>query len=204
MSHEIKNQDDQAWVSIDSSLSMSEVKQFCDDIERLFRINPFLEFNNIKALETGEIILTGKNLSNDQAFDLKAHKQTIPNGYIINYNQGLKRSTTITINPTPNGTQIKILDDYSGISESERNNRLNEVDKSLTAWGTAIQKYLASWQRWSSYSLWRWYKQRIWLPMKPSARRISWMLINITALEFVAFLMVFTIFWLELDRYFGL
>jgi hypothetical protein len=33
------------------------------------------------------------------------------------------------------------------------------------------------------------------------ARRICYLLIMITLLEFIAFLMVFTIFWLELDKY---
>ena len=37
--------------------------------------------------------------------------------------------------------------------------------------------------------------------MKPAARRISYILIMITLAEFVLFLMVFTVFWLELDKY---
>jgi hypothetical protein len=43
--------------------------------------------------------------------------------------------------------------------------------------------------------------RKIWQPMKPMARRITFILIMITLVEFVLFLMVFTIFWLELDKY---
>ena len=39
--------------------------------------------------------------------------------------------------------------------------------------------------------------------MRPMARRIVFMLIIVTALEFFGFLMIFTIFWLELDKYLG-
>jgi len=204
MNHnQVENNNDQAWVTIDTSLSLEELKDFCKNIERLFRINPFLEFNNFVVIEPNQIVMQGNNLSNNQAFEFMIFQQTIENGFKLNYDKGLKQTTTITLLETKTGTQIKILDDYSGITESERNQRLDEVDKSLVAWGTAIQEYLVAWQKWSKFSIWRWYKNRLWLPMKPSARRISWMLINITALEFIAFLMVFTIFWLELDSYFG-
>jgi hypothetical protein len=40
----------------------------------------------------------------------------------------------------------------------------------------------------------------VWQPMRPLGRRIAFLLIVITALEFVVFLMVFTVFWLELDK----
>lgn len=203
-----KQQPDQAWVTIDSHLPVADLLEFCQDIERLLRINPYLEFSHLQQTGEGKLTMQGKNLSNQQSFDYRVNSQHYVNndeeGYLLTYSSGLKCSTTISIKKQEHGTQIKILDDYSGISEEERNQRLEEVDKSLPAWGNAIQQYLTAWQKWSRFSLWRWYKQRVWLPMKPSARRISWMLINITALEFVAFLMVFVIFWLELDQYFRL
>jgi hypothetical protein len=45
--------------------------------------------------------------------------------------------------------------------------------------------------------------RRVWQPMRPMARRIVFLLIMVTALEFIGFLMVFTIFWLELEKYLG-
>lgn len=204
MNSKTEEQNDHAWVSIDIPLALEEVKAFCQDIERLLRINPMLEFSTFQANNNEHFVLKGKNLSNAQLFDLEAQYKTIPDGFKLSYNQGLKSSTSITFTATTEGCQLKILDDYSTISEDERNKRLDEVDKSLHIWGEAIQNYMTSWKRWSDSPLWIWYMRRVWLPMKPSARRITWMLISITALEFVAFLMVFTIFWLELDTFFGL
>lgn len=204
MNSETKNQNDQAWITIDIPLPLKDVQDFCQDIERLFRINPMLEFSVCQAVNDEQIYLQGKNLSNAQAFDIELQRETIADGFKLNYNTGLKRSTSITMTARDNGSQLKIMDDYSGTDEDERNERLGEVDKSLPVWGGAIQNYLKSWKRWSGFPLWPWYMQRVWLPMKPSARRITSMLIAITALEFVAFLMVFTIFWLELDSFFAL
>jgi hypothetical protein len=45
---------------------------------------------------------------------------------------------------------------------------------------------------------------RVWQPMSPMARRVVFLLIVITAMEFAAFLMVMTIFVLELDKWIGL
>jgi hypothetical protein len=211
MNSEIENQkeheNDTAWVNIDTPLSLIELKNFCGDIERLFRINPLLEFSQFKNADQVNFSLQGKNLSNAHSFDLQVQRETITDGFKLCYHQGLKRSTSFTMVTTSNGSQLTIKDDYSGTAEEERNQRLEEVDKSLENWGIAIQKYAKQWKcwkRWSCSPIWNWYMKRIWLPMKPSARRISWMIICITALEFVAFLMVFTIFWLELDNYFAM
>jgi hypothetical protein len=43
--------------------------------------------------------------------------------------------------------------------------------------------------------------RRIWQPMKPMARRIAFILIVLTAAEFVLFLFIFIIFRLELHKY---
>ena len=75
------------------------------------------------------------------------------------------------------------------------------MDKSLIQWGHALHRYLRQWKRWSGVAPWRWYMRRVWQPMRPMARRIVFLLIMVTALEFIGFLMVFTIFWLELDKY---
>ena len=42
---------------------------------------------------------------------------------------------------------------------------------------------------------------RIWQPMTPAGRRVVFALVVISALEFFAFLAVFAIFVLELDKF---
>ena len=65
------------------------------------------------------------------------------------------------------------------------------------AWGQAIFDYLRRHQRWAWIAPWRWYMRRVWVPMKPSARRIVWLLILITMVEFLFFVFVALIWWLE-------
>ena len=41
---------DAAWATITTSFKVDELLMFCQDIERLFRINPMLIFKNGKSL----------------------------------------------------------------------------------------------------------------------------------------------------------
>lgn len=70
------------------------------------------------------------------------------------------------------------------------------MDKSLQAWGVALRAYFLRLKRWSWLPGWRWYMRRVWVPMKPSSRRIAWLLCLITAVEFF-FLFVLLIYLIE-------
>ncbi len=170
----MSSEDNKAWVRIATPLSDKQLHEFCSDLERLYRINPLLEFIEWKQIDTNQYHIHFKNLSNNQEV-----KTTISvEGLKINYESGIKRATILTIE----ANALIITDDYSGSSEAD----LAEVDKSLIPWGNAIYKYLQSWQRWQWLPLYRWYMRRVWQTMKPSARRIAYMLIVITCFELLA------------------
>ena len=57
-----------------------------------------------------------------------------------------------------------------------------------------MQQYLVRWHRWSRIAPWRWYMQHIWLPMKPAARRITYMLLWITLAEIALILLIAIIY----------
>ena len=84
---------------------------------------------------------------------------------------------------------------------SEREKSLDEVDKSLVNWGNDLYRYLRQWKRWSWVPGWQWYMRKIWQPMKPMGRRIAYILFVISAAEMILFLLVFTVFRLELSKY---
>ncbi len=171
-------------------------------MERLFRINSLLEITEWKDLGDDEYRLEADNLSNGRTIktQLKAERGDPSLGVV--YSDGLKTRTTFRIEPKPDGTAgLIITDDYSGTPAAEREARIDEVDKSLVQWGRDLRLYLLMWKKWRWIPGWKWYKYRVWQPMRPMARRICTMLILITLVEFVVFLMVFTIFWLELDKY---
>lgn len=195
------SQQDQAWVTVETPLSREQLTEFCRDLERLFRINPLLEFREWQRRDRDRYRLLGTNLGNGQPLDLELSVAVNDGGFEIRYAEGIKRATRLTIEGDGQGARLTILDDYSGLDEAERTARLSEVDQTLVPWGKALHSYLRHWHRWSWCPPWRWYMRRVWQPMKPSARRITMMLLMITGLEFFAFLMVFLIFWLELDKY---
>ncbi|MDH5750323.1 MAG: hypothetical protein OEY85_13515 [Rhodospirillales bacterium] len=189
--------EDSAWVSIETHLGENELKAFCRDIERLYRINSLLEFKSWRPLPDGGFRVIGRNLGNGHNIETDFHVSDIDGGLVITYSGGLKTRTLLRFEPLPAGTKLTITDDYSGTPESERQERLDEVDNTLLPWGNDLKRYLDRWQRWSWFAPYRWYMTRFWQTMKPSARRIAKMIFWITVAEFVVFLFVFVIFWLE-------
>jgi len=195
--------EDAAWASIETPLDVESLTIFCQDIERLFRINPMLVFRNWQANGNNHYQCSGENISQEKPFDfdLSFKVSELADGLIINYEQGIKSSTTLKIEKVLPGSQWKskltITDSYTGIPEQERKKQLDTVDRSLTVWAKYLQQYLLAWQRWSRFALWRWYMKRIWQPMKPSGRRITYMLLWITFFEIALIGLGVAIYYIE-------
>ncbi len=195
-------ENDSAWVTIETPFDAKELFGFLEDVERLFRINSQLIFENWQSLGNDEYQFEANNLSNDKTVKTGFKAVWKEDTLTVTYSDGLKTRTTFRVDPKPDGTaDLIITDDYSGIPVDQREARLDEVDKSLVQWGRELRLYLLMWKKWGWVPGWKWYKRRVWQPMRPMARRICTLLIIITILEFVVFLMVFAIFWLELDKY---
>lgn len=190
---------DAAWASIQTPLDASALHAFCLDIERLFRINPYLEFETWEQRGENQYHFSGRNSSQEPAFEfaLDLEVESSPDGIVIRYAQGLKNSTTLLIEATDKGSKLTITEDYSDSSEAERNERLQEVDKSLTRWAGDLQLFLMTWHRWSRLSLWRWYMRRIWQPLKPTGRRIVYMFIWISIVEVALIALGAALYWSE-------
>jgi hypothetical protein len=191
---------DAAWASFLAPLDSEALHAFCLDIERLFRINPYLEFDSWEQRGENRYHFSGRNSSQEPAlaFALDLMVEPTPDGLIIRYAQGLKSSTTLRIEAEEGkGSKLTIIEDYSGVSEAERNERLQEVDKSLTRWAGDLQAFLVMWQRWSWLSPWRWYMHRIWQPLKPTGRRIVYMFIWISIVEVALIALGAAIYWNE-------
>ena len=127
-------------------------------------------------------------------------------GFTLNYSEGLKHATEIRVDPRNNGAALLIKDCYDAVAENPteateaRAARLKEVDRSLTPWGVAIRRHILGMMRWGRLPLYRAWRERFWLGMPPRNRRISRLLVWVTALEFVVFLLVFSIYWIEYRR----
>ncbi len=191
--------EDSAWASVNTPLNIEELKIFCQDIERLFRINPMLEFSKWKNLRGNKYRIAVKNISQEIPFELDTELMVECHAgeTTIHYSNGIKKKTVLKIEPSNHGSKLTIIDDYAGMSEEERQSRINEVDKSLANWANYLQRYLILWQRWSRFGLWRWYMRRVWQPMKPTGRRITYILLWISVVEIALITLGVAIYFIE-------
>jgi hypothetical protein len=191
--------EDAAWASINTPLSVAELKAFCRDIERLYRINPMLEFQHFKVLGQHQYAYAGRNISQETPFefDYTFTVKELPDGFQVDYDQGIKSGTLIKIEPASEGSKLTITDYYERLPAEERQQHLPEVDKSLLVWANYLQRYLVTWSRWSRFAVWRWYMRRIWQPMKPAARRITYSLLWISVVEIALIALGVAIYFVE-------
>ena len=188
MSPSINNlpSEDVAYVQIATPLSAPTLRNFCADLERLYRINSMLEFVEWRQIDSKHYYLHANNLSNGQTISTELQWEETAEGFKINYREGLKTTTLINIIIDSQGSNLVIVDDYSGLPEDIRNQRLAEVDRSLVQWGNDLFHYLRTWHRWNWFPPFRWYMRSVWQPLKPSGRRIAYMLIMISLFDLIA------------------
>ncbi|MGE0203175.1 MAG: hypothetical protein AB7E70_05575 [Hyphomicrobiaceae bacterium] len=180
---ELAGEPDYAWASFDCPLDTESILDWLGDIELALRTNPLLELTRFEAQGPGVWRVAGRNLSNGQAIDTLVTATRGAGEVSLLYAQGLKARTTIRVAPQACGSLVTIIDHYDRVPEPERRQRLAEVDLSLTAWARALHILLRRWARWGRFAPWRWYMLRLWKPMTPSARRITFMLIAISIFE---------------------
>jgi len=188
--------DDAAWVIVETSLSPEALSVFCEYLERLYRINPCLEFHSWQRFAPDRYSAAVTNLSNGRHVVQGMALECLSHGFRVVYSAGIKRSTTFEIRPAPTGSSLTITDDYSS-DEKPLAGREEEVDRSLWAWGVALRAYFKTDRRWGWIPGWNAYRSRVWLTMKPSARRITGLIVLVTIAEFAFFLLVVSIYWLE-------
>jgi hypothetical protein len=196
-----ESNEDIAWVSFLTPLSVSALVDFFQkDIERLLRINPFLEFKEWRDLGENRFHFIVRNLSQDDSFELDTEftYEIQPAGLKLEYKNGIKLSTTFQIESAEEGSKLTITDYYNPhLSEEEKRAQLGEVDKSLQVWASDLQQYLIRWNKWSRFAPWRWYMTKVWQPMKPTARRITYMLLWISLIEIALILLGVGIYFTE-------
>jgi hypothetical protein len=189
---------DAAWASLPVPFPPDELATFCRDVEVLFRVNPYYYFDVWRRTGPGAFHAEFENQSNKTHLALDFALERGPgHGLTVRYTGGIKKCTVFTIEPARAGSRLTITDDYERLPETERAQRQAEVDKSLTAWAEALRLYFLRLRRWSWLPGWRWYIRRLWIPMKPSARRIVWFIYLITVAEFFFFLFVLLIYLIE-------
>jgi hypothetical protein len=202
--------EDAAWVSVDLPLTPGELFASLQNLERLFRLNPYLEIESWQEENPRQLYL-GKQVRIESVNEMNGLRQTAiltvtglqPGASLtLSYDHGLKQATVVSVQEiTPSSSRLVVKDSYPAeIGTAEREARLAEVDKTLVPWGAAIRRYFLRRARWGWLPFYGWFQDRFWLKMPPRQRRIARLIIWTTALEFIVFLFVFIIYWLELGR----
>jgi len=199
--------EDAAWATVSLPLPPAELFRFVQDVERLFRLNPYLRIESWSE-EPGPF-QPGKRFRLEclnemsgvrAALMLTLCEASTGLGYSLRYDRGLKGATEVMVEPADGASRLTIKDAYHIPDEAGREERLKEVDRSLVPWAASVHAYVRGLHRWSWFLPYRWYKERFWLPMTPPQRRITRLIVWTTLLEFVVFLFVFAIYWLEGQR----
>jgi hypothetical protein len=188
---------DAAWVVLETSFSPDALAAFCRDLERLYRINPFLEFASWTQEGPERFRAEVLNHSNGVRAVMRGRATHAADGALrVEYEEGLKRSTRFDIQPAPAGSRLTITDEYGPAGEAQA----SAVDRSLHAWGVALKAHLERDRRWGWLPLYRMVVERVWLPMKPSARRITFLVLVIAIADIALIALGFAIYWLEYAR----
>lgn len=188
-----------AWVEFNIPMQVDELKLFCTDIERMFRINPHLEFTEWEKLGENHYRVAGKNTSQEPAIEF-GYEFTVDDSQDVLrvlYKDCLKLSTTFKAESSELGAKLTIIDEYHVLSDDEAKAREGEIDRSLEVWANYLMRYMLTWTKWSWLSPWRWYMQKVWLPMKPMARRITYTLIWITLFEMALIALGVAVYYAE-------
>lgn len=199
-----EDQKDTAWVTIEIPVAPRKLFDFLQNTERMFRLNPYLDIREWKQLASGkQFHLKALNEMNGITYDLVATVEPTNSdtSMLLSYDKGLKRALEITLKPgTSTGSILTLREHYHSPTEENRDEQLKEVDHSLIHWASSIRRYLLGLEQWGWFLPYRWYLEHFWIGMRPFHRRIARMLLWVTIIEFVVFLFVFSIYWIELTR----
>lgn len=196
-----------AWATVAIPHTLQASLKFLANVERLFRLNPHLEIHHWQ--ETSAAFVPGKQIEvkmlnemNGVYYDVILTLESISDTSVrLSYNTSFKEYLEINIAAGPDNTStLTLVERYRTLPAEEHQQRLSEVDRGLSLWAVAIRQYLIGMQRWQWLWPYRWYREGFWLKMIPRHRRIARLIWWTTLLEFIVFIFVAVIYWLEAAR----
>jgi len=187
-----------AWVDIDLPQAAQDVAAYLQDIERLLRLNPHLDIVRFARDGDSRFRIEGLNEMNGLAVSCGLTFQaTGLRGCRLSYDAGLKLTTEVDVEPQGAGARLRIRETYRPPADDTE---LAQVDRSLTPWGESVRRHFLGLARWGRMPGYRWWRERVWLGLRPRERRIARLFVWITALEFAFFLLVLAVYVAESAR----
>ena len=191
-------QEDSARAETEIPLDADAVFKFVSDIEHLLRLNPHLEIETWQRIPEGMRFVamnetTGRRIETAVRVEMTPATRSI----VLTYAEGLKRATTLAVESGDGQVCRLVVTEHYPVIEDAQDPRVAEVDRSLIPWVDAIRRHLLGRRRWGWLPGYRWWTGRFMPGMPPRQRRIVRMIVWVSLAEFVVFLAVAAIFWLE-------
>lgn len=197
--------DNSVWATVEIPAPPGEVLALCRNVGQLLRLNPYLD---IRACEEAPgPFAPGKRFRLHALNEMTGIERDLTlslegawtDGFILGYSEGFKRALEVRVAPHGTGCALTLREHYRPADPPDDAAQLAEVDGSVTPWAVCVRRHVIGARRWGRLAPYRWV-QRFWLGMRPRERRIARLITWITVLEFVVFLFVFAIFWIERQR----
>ena len=191
-------QEDSARAETEIPLDADAVFKLVSDIEHLLRLNPHLEIETWQRIPEGMRFVamnetTGRRIETAVRVEMTPATRSI----VLTYAEGLKRATTLAVESGDGQVCRLVVTEHYPVIEDAQDPRVAEVDRSLIPWVDAIRRHLLGRRRWGWLPGYRWWTGRFMPGMPPRQRRIVRMIIWVSLAEFVVFLAVAAIFWME-------
>ena len=190
--------EDSARAETQIPLDAEAMFDFVTNIEHLLRLNPHLEIETWQRIPDG-MRFTAMNETTGRRIETAVRVEMTPatRSIVLTYAEGLKRATTLAVEDGDSrGCRLVITEHYPVIEDAQ-DPRVADVDRSLISWVDAIRRHLLGRRRWGWLPGYRWWTGRFMPGMPPRQRRIVRMIVWVSLAEFVVFLAVAAIFWLE-------
>jgi hypothetical protein len=186
---------DAAWTSVELAVAPAAVGRLLRDPRLLLRLNPCLEIEYLEHLADGRLRFAARNESNGCRVAAEVAVAITPaaDGLVLDYSDGIKRETRLQVAPTAGGARLELTETYSPPADDGAVAPA-EVDRSLLPWTAALRRHLERDARFGGIPGYRWLAESFWLSMSPRQRRVAWLIVWTTALEFAVFLAVLAIY----------
>lgn len=184
---------DAAWAGVDLAVAPDAVRRLLADPLLLLRLNPCLEFERLERLPDGRLSLSAHNESNGCTLVTDAGILAETGRLTLRYSSGIKRETRIELEPIAGGSRLTIKEIYAAPNQPGADPP-PEVDRSLLPWIAALRRHLERGARYGWIPGYRWLAEAFWTSMAPRHRRVAWLVIWTTALEFAVFLAAIAVY----------
>ncbi len=172
-----------AWVRIPAYIDANALSNFCLNVEKIFRLNPYLRIAQWSTADSyAEVCWQNHSTEIAHQVNTNLTVESSEKEICISYQSGIKVSTYFIIEATNAGADLIILDRYADdVDDSE-----SQVDKSIHAWGQALHRFFKHYKYLRLFPFMDRVINQFWIKLSPMARRVTYILFVVTVVEIVA------------------